>query len=487
MAETKHFLTDRNKILLKKDHHNIFFMSRYSEDANIVTRYIEGNENSFFLPKELPLEDWHKGRLFARSWDNHAPWIFEKHGILGANHGSFFTFKINMLRHWLFEEDIGKCLTDDAGNSFILLSIENLSTFYIHSDLPAKGEYFCDQVVGSLHLEDKTLVPEKVTRWMMNGVPGGQISPHQRYNKIQLLANGNTVVEDGETLACDFAELSVDMDLVFPDELLCYLKANPGKYIAPNAPFLKAVIKCEMTTIFQKDACRRIRNKVTFLENIPEAFHYGMIQYYSEEPFSLHEKLAPGFKPFTEKDCYTDLNTLWSFPEKSGYVRRLTKKDAIDPKRLPNTFIDLFGNNNKRELGVVLGYSPLSGVTARGKEETRSDQLLYVYQSGKIYPYALQKDSAKTGESYLLDAFHQYFPPSQNGVCIFYHEEEDGKTLLYGIFPEKLEKYTYTLPEHLAEKEFIVFEKDEEVSMERKENILFFHSGAPSSIILKEK
>ena len=200
MDEKKHFLTDRNKILIKKDHSNtIYFMSRYSDTENTVTRYIEGNELSYFLSKDLPLEDWNsKGRLFAQSWDNHAPWIFEKHGILGANHGSFYTFKISMLRHWLFEADIGKSLTDDEGNRFILLSIENLSTFYIHSEIPEEGEFFCDHVTGSLHIDGKTIVPQSVTRWMMNGAPGGQISPHQRYNKITLLAEGKEEIAQGE-------------------------------------------------------------------------------------------------------------------------------------------------------------------------------------------------------------------------------------------------------------------------------------------------
>ena len=125
MDDTKHFLTDKNKILIKKDHSNtLFFMSSYSQTENTVTRYIEGNELSYFLPKDLPLEEWQKGKLFAQSWDNHAPWIFEKHGILGANHGSFFTFRISMLRHWLFEEDVGKILTDDEGNRFILRGVQ---------------------------------------------------------------------------------------------------------------------------------------------------------------------------------------------------------------------------------------------------------------------------------------------------------------------------------------------------------------------------
>ena len=489
MDEKKHFLTDRNKILIKKDHSNtIYFMSRYSDTENTVTRYIEGNELSYFLSKDLPLEDWNsKGRLFAQSWDNHAPWIFEKHGILGANHGSFYTFKISMLRHWLFEADIGKSLTDDEGNRFILLSIENLSTFYIHSEIPEEGEFFCDHVTGSLHIDGKTIIPESVTRWMMNGVPGGQISPHQRYNKITLLAKGKEEIAQGEIKECAYAELSVDMDLIFPDELIRYLKKNPGKYVAPNASIFDGAIKCEMTTFFQPGSCRRIRNKVTFLKDIPEAFHYGMIQYYSEIPFSLHEKMVPGFRKFTEKDLETDLNTLWSFPCGKGYVRRLKKEDAANPERLPNICIDQFGNEGKRLLGVSLSYSSSCGITARGNEKERGDILLYLYQSGKIYPYACEKSSAKEGESFTLHAFHQYFLPAENGASIFHRQEEDGY-YIYAVFPGKTPYISLVLPENIQKKSFAVFEEGDGVSFEKaNDNTMIFHAEKPSYIILKEE
>ncbi len=489
MDNTKHFLSDSNRILIKKDHSNtIYFMSRFSAQENTVTRYIEGNELSYLLSRDLPLEDWEKGKLFAQSWDNHAPWIFEKHGILGANHGSGFTFKIQMLRHWLFEADIGKTLTDDAGNSFILLSIENLSVFYIHSDIPEEGQTFCDHVTGSLHIEGKTITPDTVTKWMMNGVPGGQLAPHQRYDKIQLLADGKEEIKEGEVKECDFALLSVDMVLIFPDELLRYLKKNPGKYLAPNASILDGSIRCEMTTFFQPESCRRIRNKVTFLKDIPESFHYGMIQYYSEIPFSLHEKMVPGFKKFTEKGMEADLNTLWEFPHGKAFIKRLTKDDAADPERLPNIYVDHFGNENKRSLGVALGYSCTHGITARGMEKERGNNLLYLYQSGKMYPYACEKDSARKGESFTLHAFHQYFPPVENGISTFFHKEEDGKNILYILFPEKQESFLFTLPETFAEKDFDILEKDEGIFFDgKKGNILSFHAENNGYIFLKEK
>ena len=490
MDKKKHFLTDRNKILIKRDHSNtVYFMSRYSDTENTVTRYIEGNELSYFLPADLPLEDWNsKGRLFAQSWDNHAPWIFEKHGILGANHGSFYTFKISMLRHWLFEADIGKSLTDDEGNRFILLSIENLTTFYIHSDIPTeKEEGFCDHVTGALHIDGKTIVPESVTRWMMNGVPGGQLSPHQRYNKTTLLADGKNEIKEGETIECSFAELSVDMDLIFPDELIRHLKSHPGKYIAPNASIFDGAIKCEMTTFFQPGSCRRIRNKVTFLKDIPEPFHYGMIQYYSEIPFSLHEKMAPGFRKITENGMETDLNTLWAFPYGKGYIKRLRKEDAADQERLPNIFIDLFGNEGRRELGVSLSYSSSCGITARGREKERGDILLYLYQTGKIYPYACEKESAKAGESFLLHAFHQYFPPAENGESIFHRQEEDAY-YIYAVFPGKTASISLFLPENIQNKSFAVFEEGGGVSFERTDaSTILFHAEKASYIILKEE
>lgn len=487
MDNHKHFLTQYDKILLKKEGKSIFFMSHFSEKENIVTRYIEGNENSFFLPKDLPLEEWYKGRIFAESWDNHAPFLLGKHGILGANHGSFFTFKVTKLRHWLFEEDTGKTLTDDEGNSFILLAIENLSTFYIHSDIPEKeGDLFCDHVSGALYLEGRKIVPENVTRWMMNGAPGGQLSPHQRYNKTTLLADGRKEIREGEVCLCSYAELVMDTELVFPDTLLKYLKEHPGKYIPPNAPELPGTIGYKMTTTFLPGSCRRIKNEVTFLEDVPESLCYGMIQYYSEIPFSIHKKIVPGLQKMEKNDCNIDLATFWSVPSGGqDYSCKFRKKDALFANKLPNIFIDVFGQSSHLSHGVVLGYSTTCGITARGKENERSDTLLYLYRSGKIYPYAFEKNSAVKGEKFTLHAFHQYFPLENTRECIFHHQEEDGY-FLYAVFPEKREDFSFSLPPFLAEKRVVLQEKTGDISWEKaeKEKILF-HAKGSSYIILK--
>lgn len=488
MTEPYHFLTQQDKILLKKEGKSIFFMSYFSEKENIVTRYIEGNENSFFLPRELPLEEWYKGRIFAESWDNHAPWFLGEHGILGANHGSFFTFRVTTLRHWLFEEDIGKCLTDEEGNSFILLSIENLSSFYIHSDIPVKGKTFCDHVTGSLFLEGKKILPEKVTRWMMNPPPGGQIAPHQRYNTFSLLADGKKELKEGEAALCSYGKLFVDMDLIFPDALLQYLKTRPGKYLPPNAEELPGTIKCEMTTFFQPYSCRRIKNKVTFLEDIPESLQYGMIQYYSEETFPWHEKLVPGLKKAEKNGMDIDLATFWSVPSgKTDYSIKYKKKDALSGEKLPNIFIDIFGGSSHDPHGIVLGYSSTCGITARGREKERSDTLLYLYRSGKIYPYAFEKDSAKKGESFTLHAFHQYFPLQEKKVCIFQHQEEDGY-FLYVVFPEKGSSCSLSSAQYPAGKEFSILEADDGITFEKTgSGTLIFHAEKPGYILLKSK
>ena len=480
----KHYLDDREKILVKKDRKSIFVLSAFSETDNIATRFIEGNENSFFLPKELPLEEWNKGRLFAKSWDNHAPWVAGHHGIIGANHGSPFTFRVTMLRHWLFQEDLGKVLTDDAGERFVLLSIQDLSTFFLHSDVPDEGKAFCAAVTGSLHLEGKTFLPEKVEKIMMNGVPGGQLSPHQRYNSIRLLADGKREIGEGEVCECSFAELFWDMDLILPDDLLIHAKSHPGKYVSPHDPALPGAIKCEMTTFFQPGSCRRIRNKVTFLRDFSESLRYGMIQYYSEVPFSLHEKLVPGLKRSEISGIETDPLLPWKFPEKSSVSHFFTKKDALSPDRIPNCFMDLFGNGGKRELGVALGYSSSCGITARGKEAERGETFLYLYRSGKIYPYAFEKASVKAGESFTLHAFHQYFLPDERGICCFQHEEEDGY-FLYVFFPEKIAEYIVSLPERYADRAFALAEGDEGISFVKKGHSLLFHAENGGGIVLK--
>ena len=462
----KHYLSDPEKIVIRKQGMQIFILSHFAGNTNVATRFAEGNENSYFLPSDAPLEDIYSGRLFAESWDNQAPFFTGRHGIVGGNHGSPFTFRVHLLRHWLFESDIGKVFTDDAGKRFVLVSVDSLCDLTFHSDLPDPGESYVTELTGDLHYDDgRTIVPETVTRGVLRPRPGGQLSPHRRYNKVRLLADGIHELADGETAECSFAELHQEVDLVLPDALLTYLKDHPGKYVSPVDPRLPGAIRsCELIT-FRSRCCRTVESDFTFLLDFPESLRHGVLQFYGGIGFSKHERFLPGVKALDLSGQKIDLANVYAFPDGFSIKHYYKKSDCPDPKRLPCRYIDFFGNGGLRELGIVLGYSITDGLTARGNEEERGDCVLCLYPSTKIYPYAYERDSAKTGDKFRISAYQQFFLPHPSEVSCYQHQERDGY-FLYADFLLENSGYEVKFPIRLAGKPIEILEQDPGISID---------------------
>ena len=460
----EHYLSDPEKIVIRKEGMQIFFLSRFSDGQNAAVRFIEGNENGYFLPADAPLEAIYQGRLFAQCWDNQGPAFMGKHGTVGANHGSPFAFHVHMLRHWLFESDIGKVFTDDAGERFVLISVDSLSDFLLHSDIPSGAGGFCPQITGNLHLEGRTLIPETVRRGQICPAPGGQLSPHRRYNSVKLLADGIRELADGETVECSSAELQLDVELILPDALLDYLKKHPGKYVSPVDPRLPGAVHCREIVTFRSRCARTVDSEITFLRDFPEPLRYGLLQFYNEVKFRHHERFLPGVKPVTVNGTEIRLADVFRFPEKFTGSHYYTKADCLDPDALPCRYIDFYGNGRPRELGVALGYSLTQGITARGNESRRGSIVGHLSPSTKIYPSAFERSGTKAGEKFRICAYQQFFRPDPSGCSCFRHWETDG-CYVYADFFSAHENYEVKLPAELVGKTIEVMENDSGVSL----------------------
>ena len=463
----QHFLTDPDQIIVCKNGHEIMVMSRFSSDLNMVTRFIEGNENAFLLPVVSPLEAWQNGRLWAQSWDNNAPFMTGLHNTIGANHGSPFAFAVKMLRHWLFEGDIGSVFTDDAGNKFVLTSIDSRSVLSLHSDVPEPGKPFADKICGDLHGPRGTIKPETVTRTMVDPERGKQLCPHYRYNAVEFYADGK-LLADGIYSLCSKAELKYDIDLILVDDWLNKLKSSPGRYISPVSPELQGAINSKVTTTFRPRCSRTVDCDLTFLQDFNEHIRTGVLQFYTEVPFSTQERLIPGIKKFTLDGMEIDLGKGFLFPDNFNSSKFLTRSDCISQQRLVDRSIDFFGSG-KREIGLVLGYSLTRGITARGNEAERSNLMLHLAKTKKNYPCAFEKDSVRAGEKFKICSYQHSFEPDDSGVSCYQLEMEDGY-FLYLDFPEKCEKYTVALPSFTAGKTFTVLDQVNSILLNSSNN-----------------
>ena len=485
----EHRLTDPEKIVIRKEGMQIFVLSRYSAGCNVAMRFIEGNENCYFLPEDAPLEAVYTGRHFAQCWDNLGPFFTGKYSTIGANHGSPFAFRVCMLRHWLFESDIGRVLTDDAGERFVLVSVDSRSQFTLHSDLPEGDAPFCSKITGSLHLDGRTLLPGSVRKGQLEPAPGSQLSPHRRYNEVKLLADGIRELADGETAECSFAELRWDVDLILPDALLDYLKKHPGQYVSPVDPCLQSAVHSLETVTFLPRCARTMDCKFTFLQDFHESLRYGLLQFYNEVKFSHHERLVPGVKTITSDGMEISLADGFRFPENFTGDHFYTKDDCLDPNRLPCRYIDFYGNENPRELGVVLGYSLTQGLSARGNEAERGNIVMHLPVSTKNYPSVFERPRAEAGETFRIYAYQQFFRPDPEVSC-YCHQETDGFWVYVDFFSAKAD-HEVELPAQLAGKNVEVMECSPGIAVSENSHripengILSLQSEGKGSIVLR--
>ena len=453
----EHRLTDPEKIVIRKEGMQIFVLSRYSAGRNAAMRFIEGNENCYFLPEDAPLEAIYAGKVFAQCWDNLGPFFTGKHRTIGANHGSPFAFRVRMLRHWLFESDIGRVFTDDAGERFVLVSVDSSSQFTLHSDLPDGDAPFCSKITGSLHLGGRTFLPESVRKGQLEPAPGRQLSPHRRYNRVRLLADGSRELKDGETAECSFAELHWDVDLILPDALLDHLKKHPGKYVSSADPCLQPAVRSREIVTFLPRCARTVDCEFTFLQDFPEPMRCGLVQFYNEVKYPRHERFVPGVKTVTADGMEISLAEGFRFPEKFTGDHYYTRADCLDPDRLPCRYIDFYGNELERELGVALGYSPTQGISARGNEAQRGNIMMHLCPSTKSYPSVFERPRIEAGEKYRIYAYQQYFLPDPAGVSCYRHQEADG-FWVYADFFAAHAGFELELPVRLAGKNIEVME-----------------------------
>ena len=416
------FLNTPDKFLLKKCGNEIATLCRFNENTNIFNRFIDGNNYSVFLPVDAPFEAWHTGKVFHEGWDDFSPFMTQKYGTVGANHGSPFAYSAVMTRHWYFDRDIGKVLTDDAGNRFILIQINGFSNFIVHSDT-VPGQLPCfNQLQGSLYDNGQKLDTISITKVQLGHTRTDQLLPHYRFNNRTLTADGKPVPENC-IIECSSAELHWDIDLCLADSLMEHIKNHPGKFHLPTAPELPPAAHLDFSIIFTPDNAYTMDCRGEFKQNIEGSVRFGLLQHYGTIGFPVHEKLIPGLKPFElEYDSGmipVDFNTPTVI--KKGVppdTMTFFKSDCLDPENPPRRYVDLFGNGKQRQLGIALVYSAPRGITAQNSA-SRGDCVLRLPSSNKIYPYAFLKTNVTAGETFHISVLRKYFDPEhQNPLTV---------------------------------------------------------------------
>lgn len=488
-------LTASDKFLIRKCGNEIQTLCRFNRNKNIFNRFVDGNNHSFFLSAETPFEQWETaGELFHEGWDDIAPLMSKFYGTVGANHGSPFAYSVTMIRHWYTDNDIGKVLTDDAGNRFILVQVVSLSNFIIHSEV-IPGQIPCfNHLQGALYDNGRKLNTTGIRKVQLGHARSDHLLSHYRFNQISLTVDGNAIPEN-RVIECSRAHLHWDIDLCLADALLEYIKVNPGRRVSTTAPELRAAAHLEFDFLFQIANVYTIDCKFEFLQDIHAEHRFGMIQHYGTIGFDRHEKLVPKLKPFeleysTGKTVIADFNRPTVMESGIKANRYFYKADCLDPADPPLRYVDIFGNGEKRQFGVALGYSSTCGVTAKNSAD-RGDLVFMLPGTNKIYPFAYFGEFSPAGKKFTVSAYRQYFDPASSNAAVSYgHYETDGYWF-YACYDTGTQD-SLQLPEELADRNFEIVEISGDITLPASgkldKNAKLEISAAPgSSFTLKIK
>ena len=453
-------LTTPGKFLLRKCGREIQTLCRFSKEKNIFNRFMDGNNFSLFLPADTDFENWHTGEVLHEGWDDLAPLMSKFYGTVGANHGSPFAYIVKTVRHWYTDRDIGRVLTDDAGNRFVIVEIHSLTEFIVHGEaIPEQTPCF-SALQGSLYDNGRKIASCEIKKRQLGHTRIDQLSPHYRFNQISLSADGKDVQEN-TIIECSYADLHWDVDLCLADALIEYIQAHPGKFTSTTDPDLRAAAHLEFDFRFQPDNVYTIDCKFKFLQDLCAEHRFGMIQHYGTVGFDRHEKLIPKLKPF-ELEYSTGEKTLADFNRPAtmnGFIKAnkyFFKADCLDPDDPPRRYIDIFSKDNRRQFGIALGYSETSGITAKNSAN-RGDMVFMLPVTNKIYPFAYFDYDTKAGTTFTLSAYRQYFnPAASNAAASYGHYESDGYWF-YACY-DKAATDILQLPVELAGKSFEITE-----------------------------
>ena len=143
------------------------------------------------------------------------------------------------------------------------------------------------------------------------------------------------------------------------------------------------------------------------------------------------------------------------------------------PTDLDERFIQLLGHKTgggvANEVGFVLGYSLVSGMTVPAERAKNAGQALMLYTSSKTYPTACDSKMArpvKAGTQFECVAYRQYFPPdpAQPGTCFTWHPEGD-EIVACADFRQSVDHGTLSVPPAWAGKSLTVVEQTPSVTL----------------------
>ena len=508
-------LSAQEKITVRKMANGFVVRSEYSPQLDLVIQFYRfANEASFLLPKNMPLKNYMKGRTVHVGGDEYPATVTGSLKTLSGNHGSAFCRTLLIPNHGMTTADIGGKITEKSGFPYIIMQIVDKDRILIHPW--GSGDDF----------EPRVRVPVK-SPLLYKGKPLAfkksvftQMYPLNRVTDYRLLADGKTPVPDNTDVVCDFVDFIFVHDVISPNAAVRSVMENPGRKPSPewngkwgmtlvNTPELRAAYPeyMKLPAIatfsnryrFEARGAYVLYRKVAFHSRMKSVRDLNVMFVWSGDIARKKKQLfyIPKMKPVRLKNLdknapeqVCDFTAGVLMPGKWNVNSYLTRKDCLDPDDVPDRFIRVSGDQSP-ELGIALGYSLISGFTAKKNKGVSRDSFYHLWRTKKMYPFAYLLNETRPGQVVESISYKQYFNPQlEPDATSFYWHREGDSWLVYLDFHKELKNKLIRFPQHLTGKKISVVEKTPSLTLHTGktvpgEGILLDVSGKHGYLVLK--
>lgn len=414
----------------------VFVRSQFSQEFDVVITLRKGGngqvdfQSAGLVGTKVPMtaESCRQAEMIHGCQDDSAPWKLNG-TFIGANHGWYGVLELTVSAHGLTTSDLGKPWTGATGERFYLARVLDADRIWVIPENEGDLERWKFQSIppgAQLTAEGgkRTMAIEKVVKT--------QLLPACRIKEQQFLVDGTEPLAEGKVTPCGFLEIREDYDIINPAAVLQAVKEQAGQPVDFAGPDLDVLLTNTIRYEFQPWGACTVRHQST----VRRAFdldYAGFVQtrVLARRPQDGLRYYIPGTLPFRSGETEYNFDRVQDFsvrPERP-LVFGPAEANVETLDRLPHRFIQLL-ERNQTQVGYVVGYSLLEGITVPGVRARQCATPLIIHTSAKTYPAAIDKKAGRMVAGTVMEclAYRQYFDPSaissQATACYWHRQGE---------------------------------------------------------------
>ena len=492
---------------------DLFVQSRFSATHDVVIGvWREANERAWLVPRNSDIRQAAKGILLHINGDEYPATNFSGYGFLSGNHGSAAGRLVTAPNHGFTNADSGKVITDEKNNRYVLIRVQNKNQFVMHPEGDPQTPVGRAQFFR--HSKEKLFFNGKEIKFKSSAM--AQLRPLNVVTKNVFLIDGKTLLPDKKVVKCEFIDHIFEHGVIAPESAVKYVKEKSNAKTAEFMTVMGKMFYPDVEKGFEDYAAlpriMTVKNQMRYQDNgamvntrtsifpvnlrgvsqMDLMFGWtGLFAKGNYQMFYIPKTKVQVFKGYKNKAVTHTLDFVRGVDISKGLdiSGNITAKDAADPKRLPDRFIRVCGQNSP-EYGIAVGYSLFTGFTSADKKGAGRNSVYHHWYTRKMYPYSYSLYNNAPGTIRTTVSYKQYFcPANEPDATAFYYHKQDKSDVVYFEAHKPLAGKKLQLPAYMKGKKITVLEKTPEVVISAKTvpaaGVEISSKAAYSHIVLK--